>query len=58
VEQNYAEPITGDKADDAIYDGAIPGMLQVLDPHSHFTIPRPTPACAKTSAATTTAWAW
>ena len=32
VEQNYAEPITSDKADDLIYDGAIPGMLQVLDP--------------------------
>ncbi len=40
VEQNYAEPITGDKADGAIYDGAIPGMLQVLDPHSHFYDPK------------------
>src|SRR5580692_12147115 len=40
VEQNYAEPLTGDKADDAIYDGAIPGMLQVLDPHSHFYDPK------------------
>jgi len=40
VEQNYAEPITGDKADDVIYDGAIPGMLQVLDPHSHFYDPK------------------
>jgi carboxyl-terminal processing protease len=40
VEQNYAEPITGDKADEAIYDGAIPGMLQVLDPHSHFYDPK------------------
>ena len=40
VEQNYAEPITGDKADDAIYDGAIPGMLQVLDPHSTFYDPK------------------
>jgi carboxyl-terminal processing protease len=40
VEQNYAEPITGDKIDDAIYDGAIPGMLQVLDPHSHFYDPK------------------
>ena len=28
VEQNYAEPINGDKADIAIYDGAIPGMLR------------------------------
>ena len=40
VEQNYAEPITGDKADDAIYDGAIPGMLHVLDPHSNFYDPK------------------
>src|SRR6202034_487010 len=40
VEQTYAEPITPDKADDAIYDGAIPGMLQVLDPHSHFYDPK------------------
>ncbi len=40
VEQNYAEPITADKADDVIYDGAIPGMLQVLDPHSHFYDPK------------------
>jgi carboxyl-terminal processing protease len=40
VEQNYAEPITGDKADTAIYDGAIPGMLRVLDPHSNFYDPK------------------
>ena len=40
VEQNYAEPITGDKADLAIYDGAIPGMLRVLDPHSNFYDPK------------------
>jgi carboxyl-terminal processing protease len=40
VEHNYAEPISGDKADAAIYDGAIPGMLQVLDPHSHFYDPK------------------
>jgi carboxyl-terminal processing protease len=40
VEQNYADPITSDKADDIIYDGAIPGMLQVLDPHSHFYDPK------------------
>jgi len=50
VEQNYAEPIAGDKADAAIYDGAIPGMLQVLDPHSISTIPRLTPSSAKISA--------
>ena len=40
VEQNYAEPITGEKADTAIYDGAIPGMLHVLDPHSNFYDPK------------------
>ncbi|KAA6456850.1 S41 family peptidase [Acidobacteria bacterium AB60] len=40
VEQNYAEPITGDKADIAIYDGAIPGMLRTLDPHSNFYDPK------------------
>jgi len=40
VEQNYAEPITGDRAEEAIYDGAIPGMLHVLDPHSNFYDPK------------------
>ncbi|HUV69311.1 MAG TPA: S41 family peptidase [Terracidiphilus sp.] len=40
VEKNYAEPITGDKSDTAIYDGAIPGMLRVLDPHSNFYDPK------------------
>ena len=40
VEQNYAEPIDGEKADAAIYDGAIPGMLRVLDPHSSFYDPK------------------
>src|ERR1700735_803279 len=40
VEQNYAEPLDSDKADKAIYDGAIPGMLHVLDPHSNFYDPK------------------
>jgi len=40
VEENYAEPIDGDKADAAIYDGAIPGMLRGLDPHSNFYDPK------------------
>ena len=40
VEQNYAEPLDGDKAERAIYDGAIPGMLRVLDPHSSFYDPK------------------
>jgi carboxyl-terminal processing protease len=33
VQSNYAETVDLDKA---IYDGAIPGMLRVLDPHSLF----------------------
>ncbi|MDE3169659.1 MAG: S41 family peptidase, partial [Acidobacteriota bacterium] len=37
VEKNYAEPINVDKS---IYDGAIPGMLHVLDPHSQFFDPQ------------------
>lgn len=40
VESNYAEPITGKKASDVIYDGAIPGMLRTLDPHSTFYDPK------------------
>ncbi|HEU5340582.1 S41 family peptidase [Edaphobacter sp.] len=40
VEQNYAEKMTGDKVDKAVYDGAIPGMLHVLDPHSNFYDPK------------------
>ena len=40
VEQNYAEPLKGDRADGAIYGGAIPGMLRVLDPHSNFYDPK------------------
>src|SRR6185437_11543056 len=37
VEKNYAEPVNADRA---IYDGAIPGMLHVLDPHSNFFDPK------------------
>jgi carboxyl-terminal processing protease len=40
VESNYADKLNGDKADKAIYDGAIPGMLHVLDPHSNFYDPK------------------
>ena len=40
VEQNYAEHLDNDKVDKAIYDGAIPGMLHVLDPHSNFYDPK------------------
>lgn len=37
VEANYADPVDADKV---IYDGAIPGMLHVLDPHSNFFDPQ------------------
>jgi carboxyl-terminal processing protease len=37
VERNYADPVDVDKV---IYDGAIPGMLHVLDPHSNFFDPK------------------
>lgn len=37
VQRNYAEPVDPDKA---VYDGAIPGMLHMLDPHSNFFDPR------------------
>jgi carboxyl-terminal processing protease len=36
IEDNYAEPISADKAS---YNGAIPGMLHALDPHSNFFDP-------------------
>src|SRR4051794_24058765 len=37
VEQNFADPLNGDKA---VYRGAIPGMLRTLDPHSNFFDPK------------------
>ncbi|MGO9642910.1 MAG: S41 family peptidase [Candidatus Acidiferrales bacterium] len=37
VQQNYAVPVD---TDHALYEGAIPGMLRVLDPHSSFFDPR------------------
>jgi carboxyl-terminal processing protease len=37
VEQNFADPVNADKA---IYNGAIPGMLRTLDPHSNFFDPK------------------
>lgn len=33
VQSNYVEPVDVDKA---VYQGAIPGMLRMLDPHSNF----------------------
>lgn len=37
VERNYVHPVDTERA---IYDGAIPGMLEVLDPHSLFFDPK------------------
>jgi carboxyl-terminal processing protease len=37
VEDNFAEKVTADRA---IYQGAIPGMLRTLDPHSSFYDPK------------------
>jgi carboxyl-terminal processing protease len=37
VQRDYADPVDVDKA---IYDGAIPGMLHSLDPHSNFFDPK------------------
>ncbi len=33
VQANYADPLDTDRA---VYQGAVPGMLRVLDPHSNF----------------------
>ena len=54
VQHDYAVPVD---TDHAIYDGAIPGMLRVLDPHSTFSIRDNMRCCAKISAANTTVWA-
>ena len=40
LESNYADKIEGEKVDKIIYDGAIPSMLHVLDPHSNFYDPK------------------
>jgi carboxyl-terminal processing protease len=37
IEQNFADSVKPDKA---IYEGAIPGMLRTLDPHSNFFDPK------------------
>jgi len=37
IEDNYADPVDVDKA---MYNGAIPGMLRTLDPHSNFFDPK------------------
>jgi len=36
VEKNFADPVPSEKA---FYEGAIPGMLRTLDPHSNFVDP-------------------
>src|SRR5258708_9178000 len=40
IEENYAEPVNPDKA---IYNGAIPGMLHSLAPHSDLFDPKSYP---------------
>ncbi len=40
VQENYAEKLENDRIDKVIYDGAIPSMLHVLDPHSNFYDPK------------------
>jgi carboxyl-terminal processing protease len=40
VQDNYADKLDSDKVDKVIYDGAIPSMLHVLDPHSNFYDPK------------------
>jgi carboxyl-terminal processing protease len=37
VEANFADPVVAEKA---LYEGAIPGMLRTLDPHSNFFDPK------------------
>ena len=36
VERNFADPVSSERA---MYEGAIPGMLRTLDPHSNFLDP-------------------
>src|SRR5437016_12632987 len=36
VEKNFADPVSSEKA---FFQGAIPGMLHTLDPHSNFVDP-------------------
>src|SRR5271165_3602995 len=55
VQANYAEPVDADKV---VYQGAIPGMLRMLDPTQTFSTPASSPCSAKISAASITALAW
>jgi carboxyl-terminal processing protease len=36
IERNFADPVSSERA---FYDGAVPGMLHTLDPHSNFVDP-------------------
>src|SRR5579871_4146473 len=36
IEKNFADPVSSERA---LYQGAIPGMLLTLDPHSNFLDP-------------------
>ena len=47
VQNNYAEPVDVDKA---VYQGAIPGMLRMLDPHSNFFDAKPVRPAPRRSA--------
>ena len=40
VEAELCRTLNTEQVDKAIYDGAIPGMLHVLDPHSNFYDPK------------------
>jgi carboxyl-terminal processing protease len=53
AEKNYADPVD---PEEAIFSGAIPGMLHTLDPHSNFLIRRALRNCATSSAAAITGW--
>src|SRR5579859_2989466 len=52
VQSNYADPVDVDKQ---VYQGAIPGMLRVLDPHSNFFDARQFALLREDSAAAITA---
>jgi len=54
VQANYAEPVDVDKA---VYQGAIPGMLRVLDPIRISSMHGSLGCSAKNSAESITAWA-
>lgn len=54
VQANYAEPVDVDKI---VYQGAVPGMLRVLDPHSSFSMRTSGHSTMRFARANITAWA-